>query len=191
MWISCLHVSYGFIPYSLPCPSEHRRHRPAAPHRFFICWWEIRRFHYAIPIDHRIGREDARDKKNMVCRYVLHWCKQRNWSRGRRAAMAPPTRHCRVSWVLMYDLKLKPGAVWFARQSGFCQEFVLRQGLEVFLSIAVRAKLSRGSSKHPRSVARSSCIAFCGRVAQLSQGLDVSLLFWACSTRPHASRPTM
>ena len=94
--------------------------------------------------------------------------------------MAPPTRHCRVSWVLMYDLKLKPGAVWFARQSGFCQEFVLRQGLEVFLSIAVRAKLSRGSSKHPRSVARSSCIAFCGRVAQLSQGLDVSLLFWAC-----------
>ena len=38
--------------------------RTALPHRFFI-WWEIRRFHYVIPIDHRIGQEDARDKKNI------------------------------------------------------------------------------------------------------------------------------
>ena len=38
---------------------------PPPPHRFFI-WWEIRRFHYVIPIDHRIRQEDARDKKKYI-----------------------------------------------------------------------------------------------------------------------------
>ena len=74
---------------------------PPPPHRFFI-WWEIRRFHYVIPIDHRIRQEDARDKKN-IYRYI-------SASREIEAegGMLPPPAS--LSWVLMYDLKPMSGA---------------------------------------------------------------------------------
>ena len=71
------------------------------------------------------------DKKNIPIYWRVTQAQAEKLKQRRRQQWRRRSTYCRLSWVLMYDLKLRQGrrGGLFARQSRFCQEFVLRQGL--------------------------------------------------------------